>query len=323
MKRLIFITILLLVVYGISIGIPTIQAQPYPNRPIQLINPGSPGSATDIAGRLLAEKLGKILETQIVVVNKPGASSTLGTDLVVKSKKDGYTLLYANTSAVVHAKATTPEVVPYDPFRDLEPLGLHCFFSLCIIVQEGSPWKTITELLDDAKKNPDKLRLATTGVGSIDHLNLEILQFLTGARLTHVPYKASALPIAVLGGHVEAASLAIPLALPHIHSREVRVLLLSKKMQEFPNLPTIPELGYKDDLLSPWFALYAPVGISEEVKRVLVPAIEKAVNNPELKSKMEKQGYIIDYKPPEELKKIMIADYQTARSVAVRIGISK
>ena len=302
---------------------PCVGAQAYPNRPIQLIIPNSAGSALDTVSRLLAEELGKILGTQIVVLNKPGASATLGTDLVVKSKKDGYTLLYANTSAVVYAKATTPEIVPYDPVKDLEPLGLHCFFALGTFVQEGSPWKTINELLDYGKKNPEKLRVGTPGVGSINHFNLEILQFLTGARFTHVPFKGGQSHVALLGGHVEVADTNIPLCLPHIDSGKLRILLLSKKMQGFPNVPTITELGYKHDLLSAWFALYAPINIPEEVRKVLVSAIEKGIKDPELKSKIEKQGYIVDYKTPDELKKIMTADFETARAIMVRIGMGK
>src|SRR3990170_1839089 len=223
MKRLIFIVYLFSAVFAFNLlPSPAIQAQPYPNRPIQLITPNPAGSALDTVGRLLAEKLGKILETEIIVVNKAGASSTLGTDLVVRSKKDGYTLLFANTSAVVYAKATTPEIVPYDPVRDLEPLGLHCFLALTTVVQEGSPWKTITELLDDAKKNPGKLSLATSGVGSIDHFNLEILQFLTGARFTHIPFKGGQIHVALLGGHVEVGCASFPNCIPHIHSGKLR-----------------------------------------------------------------------------------------------------
>ena len=306
-----------------SLASPYVRAQAYPNRSIQLVTPNSAGSALDTVSRLLAEELGKILGTQIVVVNKPGASATLGTDLVVKSKKDGYTLLYANTSAVVYAKATTPEIVPYDPVKDLEPLGLHCFFALGTFVQEGSPWKTINDLLDYANKNPEKIRVGTPGQGSTDHFNLEILQSLTGTRFTHVPFKGGQSHVALLGGHVEVADTYIPLCLPHIESGKLRVLLMSKKMQQFPNVPTITELGYKQDLLSAWFALYAPIGIPEEVRRVLVPAIEKAIKDPDLKSKIERQGYIVEYKPPEELKRIMIADYETARMIAVKIGMTK
>jgi tripartite-type tricarboxylate transporter receptor subunit TctC len=324
MKRFILVVCLIFSVCAFDLPIArTIQAQSYPNRPIQLVVPNTPGSSLDTVARLLAEKLGKIIETEIIILDKPGASGTLGTDLVVKGKKDGYTLLYANTSAVVYAKATNPEIVPYDPVRDLEPLGLHCFFSLGTFVQESSPWKTMTELLDYARKNPTKVRTGTPGVGSIDHFNLEILQSLTGARFTHVPFKGSGGHVALLGGHIEVVDQSIPTCLPHIRAGKLKPLLLSMKMQEFPNVPTITELGYKQELLSAWFALYGPAGISEEIKRVLVPAIEKAIKSPDLKSKMEEQGYIVDYRSPEELKKLMISDYEAARTIALKIGMSK
>lgn len=324
MRRFIFVIYLISSVCALDLTASrTLQAQPYPNRPIQLIVPNTPGSSLDTIARLLAEKLGKILETEIVVLDKPGASATLGTDLVVKGKRDGYTLLYANTSAVVYSKASNPEIVPYDPVRDLEPLGLHCFFSVGAFVQEGSPWKTIAELLDYARKNPEKVRAGTPGLGSIDHFNLEIIQFLTGARFTHVPFKGSGGHVALLGGHIEVVGQSIPTCLPHIRAGKLKPLLLSMKMQDFHNVPTMSELGYKQELLSGWFALYGPAGISEEIKRVLVPAIEKAIKSPDLKSRMEEQGYILNYRPPEELKKIMISDYETARAIALRIGMSK
>ena len=128
MIRSLFIVSLITIVYALSIGIQTTQAQPYPSHPIQLVIPSAPGDGTDIAARLFAEELAKILKVPVVPLNKPGASATLGTDMVVKSKKDGYTLLYANTSAVVYSRASEPDAVPYDPVKDLEPLGFHTFF---------------------------------------------------------------------------------------------------------------------------------------------------------------------------------------------------
>lgn len=324
MRRFIFIVGLFSVIYALSIGAPILKAQPFPSHPIQIIIPMDPGSAGDMVVRPFADELGKILKTPVIVVNKPGAAATLGTDIVVKSKKDGYTLLYANTSAVVYAKASNPEIVPYDPAKDLEPLGLHCFFPLTVTVQEGSPWKTFGELVDYARKNPGNVRVSTPGQGSIDHFNLEIIKSLTGTQFTMVPFKGGAAAItALLGGHVDVACIANSLSGPHVKAGKLRILLLTNKMREFPSVPTITELGYKQDLLSAWFALYAPAGISEEVKRVLIPAIEKTIKNPELEAKIEKLGLTVDYKPPEELKKILTSDYETARALAIKLGLSK
>ena len=323
MRRFILIA-LSLIVYTVGVTISTVQSQPYPNRPIQLIDPMDPGTTGDITGRLLAEELGKILGTQIIVINKPGASMTLGTDVVVRSKKDGYTIGYTNTSAIIYAKVSNPDVVPYDPFKDLEPLGLHVFFSNVIAVQGSSPWKTFSELVDYARKYPEKVRVGTPGIGSTSHFCLAMTETLTGAKFNHIPLKGTQSMVTnLLGGHLEVIVTAPSQVIPFVDEGKARALLVSKKMPQFPNVPTLTDLGYKQDLLSAWFALYAPAGVSEEVKKVLVPAVEKAIKTPELRPKIEKLGFIIDYKSPAELKKIMAEDYETAYAIAVKIGLRK
>jgi len=309
---------------GIMISTLDVQAQLYPNRPIQMIIGQVPGAAGDITCRPLAEELGKILGVPVIVINKPGGSGTLGVDAVVKSKKDGYTIAYTNTSGIVYARASSPETVPYDPFKDLEPLGLHLFFPLTVTVQENAPWKSFDELVDYARKNPGKLRVGTHGQGSIDHFNLELIQSLTGAEFNHIPFKGgTSVTTALLGGHVDAVNDAYTLVLPHLKAGKLRMLLQSRKTPDFPDVPTMTQLGYKQDLLSAWFALHAPIGIPEEVKKVLVPAIEKAVKDPAVKERIEKMGYIVDYKSPAELKKISMQDYETANAIAIKIGLHK
>jgi tripartite-type tricarboxylate transporter receptor subunit TctC len=305
-------------------GVIALRAQTFPNHTIQIVIPMDPGSAGDMVLRPFADELAKVLKAPVVVVNKPGAAAALGTDIVVKSKKDGYTLLYANTSAVVYSKASNPETVPYDPVKDLEPLGLHCFFPLSVAVQESAPWKTFPDLIDYAKKNPGIVRVSTPGQGSIDHFNLEVIKSLTGTQFTMIPFKGGAAAItALLGGHVDVACIANSLSGPHVKAGKLRMLLLTNKMREFPDVPTITDFGYKRDLLSAWFALYAPAGIPEEVKKVLVPAIEKTIKNPELEAKIDSLGFVVDYKTPEVLRKIMISDYETARTLAVQLGLTK
>ena len=325
MRHFMAIVCFILTVFMLGFTPQTTQAQPYPNHPIQLVVPNVPGSLMDITGRLLADELGKNLGAQVIVMNKPGAAMTLGTDAVVRSRKDGYTLLYTGSSSTVYARVTNPETVPYDPVKDLEPLGLHLFFPLTMTVQESSPWKTFGELIDYAKKNPGKLRVSTPGQGSIDHFNVEVIQSLTGAQFTHVPFKGGeSVVTALLGGHVEVMDDALSKALPHVEAGKLRVLLISKKMPEFPNIPTISELGYKQDLLTAWFAVFAPAGIPEELKKILVPAIEKAIKNPEMKAKIDKMGgYIVDYKSPPEQKKLIIEEYEKANAIALKIGLRK
>ena len=325
MKRSIFFAVsLFLFVYGLGVGTSTAPAQPYPNRPIQLIIPNVSGSIMDINSRVVSDELGKILGTQIIVVNKPGAATTLGADTVARSKKDGYTLGYLSTSSLIYSRILNPETVPYDPFKDFEPLGLHLFLPLTITVQESSPWKTFGELVDYAKKNPGKLRVSTIGVGAIDHFNLEITQSITGTQFTHVPFKGGESVItALLGGHVEVTCDAFGKIIPHVNAGKLRILMVSRKMAGYPNIPTATELGYKQGLLSGWFAFYGPAGLPEEVKKVLVPAIEKVIKNPELKAKVEKMGYAVDHKGPAELSKLLTDEYETANSIAMKIGLKK
>ena len=302
----------------------TAQANAYPDRPIDLIVPLPPGSAADAAGRLLADELGKVLGQTVVVVNKPGASLTVGTGLVARSKKDGYTLAYTATSGIIYARVTNPEMVHYNPDKDLEPLALHTFFPLAVPVQTSSPWKTFAEFIDYAKANPKKLRVGTHGTASIDHFNLEIIQAETSAQFTHVPFKGGdETTSAVLGGHVEAISHAFTKIIPHEEAGKLRILLVSRKIPQYPRFPTMADFGYKQGLLSAWFALYAPVGIPEDVKNVLVPAIKKAITNPGLTDKLTKMGFMVEYNPPAELMKIQKADYKQALAIAKKIGLRK
>ena len=128
---------------------------------------------------------------------------------------------------------------------------------------------------------------------------------------------------ALLGGHVEATFDAIGKIVPHVEAKKMRVLLVTKKFSQVPNAPTITELGYKEDLLSPWFGFFGPAGLPEEVKKVLVPAIEKAIKIPEVKAKIEQMGYVVEYRPPAELKQLMVDDNEKARFLATKLNLVK
>ena len=318
---LIFTVVLVLFAPGL---IPTLPAQTYPDHPIQLVIPTTPGAGVDILARLVAEEMGKILKTQIVPINKPGASFTTGTDAVVRSKKDGYTLLYTPSTAMIYARIPNPDAVPYDPVRDLEPLGLHVWNPMILVVKEDSPLKTFSEFVDYARKNPGKIRMSLFGALAIERFNMEIIKSLTDAEVNIVPFKGPPEALgAVLGGHVETSFIGVGLAFPQVKAGKIRALLTTRKWSELPDVPTLTELGYKKELDSGWFAFYAPAGVSEEVKAALVPAFEKVARNPELKTKIDKMGFVADYKSPAEHKKIMIEGFETAMSMAQKIGAQK
>ena len=298
------------------------QAQPYPNRNIQLIIPFVAGATGDIKARILAEELEKILGTKIIPLNRPGAASILGTDAAARSKNDGYTMVYASAAGLVYAPASNPEIVKYDPVKDLEPLGLHCFFPHVIAVGGDSPWKTFPELIDYAKKNPEKLRVSTVGISSTPHFILEMIQSMTGAQFIHVPFKGGeSVMTAVLGGHVEVTCDGYAKVKPHADAGKMRVLLVTDKLPWLPDVPTITDLGYKQNLVTTWFGLFSPAGIPEDVRKILIPAIERAVKL--TKPKIDNMGSLGEYRSPSELRKLIAEQYEVAYALAVKMGLRK
>lgn len=298
--------------------------QTYPDRPIQLIVPNVPGSIVDVNARLLTGELGENLGARIVVQNRPGAASTLGTAELVRSRKDGYTIGYLTASSVIYTRVSNPATVPYDPEKELEPLGCHVFVPTTVAVLASSPWKTFPQLIEHAGKNPGKLRVSTLGLGAIDHFNCEIVQSLAGVEFTLVPFRGGESVItALLGAHVDLTFDAFGKVIPHVEAGRLRILLVSRKMPGYSGIPTATELGYPQELLATWFAFFGPAGMPEGVKQRLVSAIEKAVAKPELRAKVEKMGYLPEYRSPEELGRMMRQEYGTASAIARRIGLQK
>ncbi|HUL29041.1 MAG TPA: tripartite tricarboxylate transporter substrate binding protein, partial [Thermodesulfobacteriota bacterium] len=233
-----------------------VQAQTFPALPIQMIIPLSPGDTVDLAGRAIATEMSKILKTSVFIVNKPGGGGTIGADSVVRSKKDGYTLLFA-ISGIYYAHAVNPESVPYNPLTDLDPLCSAVSVPMMMPVLSDSPWKNFGELMTYMKQNPGKVRGSSTGVGSVGFFNFEVIRLETGNAINMIPFKgASPALTALLGGHVETSALTLGLISPHVKAGKLRVLLTSQRVPEFPDIPTLKQLGYKRDTMSVRFAFY-------------------------------------------------------------------
>ncbi|OGP54541.1 MAG: hypothetical protein A2162_10120 [Deltaproteobacteria bacterium RBG_13_52_11b] len=322
MLRNIFIIMMLVAL--LLCGTSELYAQKYPDRPITLVIPMAPGDALDISGRLMAEQLSKLLKVPIVTLNKPGATATLGTDMVVKAKKDGYTILTTNSASIVNAKVLQPEIVPYDPFKDLTPLGMHSIMPMVFVIRSNAPYKNLKELVEFIKKNPGKIRCGTAGVKSISDFNVELFKMLTGVEMTPVPFKgASPSVTALVGGHVEVGSLTITPYLSHIRSGEVKAIAISKDFPEFPDIPTLKQLGYQQDLLNVWNSFFAPAEVPTEVTEILVPAIEKVVRDRAIYSKLAPMGIYQEYLPPDKLIIRMQEEFKLVEEVAKRYGIMK
>ncbi len=298
--------------------------QNYPDRSINLIIPMAPGDGVDVSGRLMAEEFGKLLKVSIIPLNKPGATGTVGTDAVVKSKNDGYTILFTNSASIIYTKILHSENVPYDSFKDLTPLGLATVSPVLVVVQSDAPYKNFKELVEYAKKNPGKVRCGTPGVGSVSDFNVEIIKSLTGAEITIVPFKgASPAVTALLGGHVEAIATAIGPLIIHMRAGKMKGIVTSNKFPEFSDVPTLKQLGYQQDLLGVWFAYFAPAGVPSQISRTLVSAIEKVVNDQSISSKLAQLGMIQEFEPPEKLLTRMQEEYKMVEEIAKKSGMVK
>ena len=297
-----------------SLAFPAL-AQSYPSQYIQIVITLSPGDTGDLSGRAVGTELSKILKQPVVPVNKTGASGIVGADSVVKAKKDGYTLLYVNSN-IIYAYAANSAESPYNPFTDLEPLCTAVSVPLFIAVQQDSPWKTIQELIAYGKQNPGKLRGSSTGVGSVGHFGYEVIAAESGAQIEMIPYKGAGPGMAaLLGGQVEVAIPSPTIAMPHVKAGKIRLLLASKKTPQFPGVSTLTDLGYKRDMSSVWFGFFLPVGVPDSVKRVLAPALEKAIKSPDLVPQFQALGTVSDYRNAAEFKAMMSDEFSMVKKI--------
>jgi tripartite-type tricarboxylate transporter receptor subunit TctC len=318
------VLVLLIVGLGVMVTAPPLGAQSYPSAAITLVIPLSPGDGADVAGRAMADELTKLLKVPVVPVNRPGAGMAIGTDSVVKARKDGYTILIAPNAALVSGRILNPDLVTYDPVKDLTPLGLAARTPVVLLVRGEAPWKTLAELLDFGKKNPGKLRAATVGTGSVGHFSVEMINALTGAGLTQIPFRGGAPAIsALLGGHVEVAALSVGATSSHLKSGVMRGLVVSSKSPAFPDIPTLTELGYRHNLPGIWFAFYAPAGVPPPVTRVLLPAIEKVVKDPAIAARLAPLGMVGEYAPPDKVLAEIHEEHRVLEDVARKAGLVK
>jgi tripartite-type tricarboxylate transporter receptor subunit TctC len=320
-KRLVRMTAMALLLLGAT---PDLSAQSYPNQSINLVLPYAPGDAGDVAGRVMGEDLAKHLKVPIVPVNRPGAGATTGTDSVVNAKKDGYTILIAPNAALISARILNPELARYDPFKDLTPLGMAFRSPLVLAVRSDAEYKDFRELIEYSKKNPGKVRVGTFGVGSGGHFMVEIINSITGAGMTMVPFKGASPAItALLGGHVEAVCPALGTITSHLKSGSLRGVVISNKFPEFPDIPMLEQLGYQQKLWGVWWAFFAPAGIPAGVSAVLNPAIEKTAKNPASAAKLAALGMVQDYAPAEKLLAEIREEHRTIEEISKKAGLIK
>ncbi len=292
-------------VVGTLLSTPS-MAQAYPTKPIKLVIPFPAGGATDIVGRVVAQQLGVELGQTVVVDNRAGAAGVIGSESVARAAPDGYTILLSTSSThtigpILNAK------IPYSPTKDFTPIMYLAASPQVVVVPLSSPATTMPELIDYIKKNPGKLNFGSAGTGGIPHLSTERFLAMTGTKMTHVPYKGTALAMPdLMAGRLDLMFDSISVSLPHIRDGKVRALAVTspKPSSVAPNIPTLSQFvpGYES---LTWFGVFGPAGLPPAIQEKLNQALNKAIKNPGLLAQFAKLGFDAAGGTPQEFAKKM------------------
>jgi tripartite-type tricarboxylate transporter receptor subunit TctC len=290
-----------------SLVTPAAFAQAWPAKPIRLVVPFPAGGGTDIIARELTNKLAGY---NFVIDNKPGAGGNLGVDAAAKSPADGYTLVMGQTSNLA-INPTLYARLPYDPVKDLTPVGLVASSPLVIVASANSPFHTLADIVKEAKAHPGSINFASSGNGTVAHLAAESFQKLAGIKLTHVPYKgASQGATDVISGAVQLYVSSVPTLIGHIRSGKMRPIAVtaSKRVGDLPQVPTIAESGYKGFEAVTWFGILGPANLPRAMVTRLNADINKALKDPELMKKLDAQGADALGGSPEQFSRLIHDD---------------
>ncbi len=288
------------------------QAQDYPNRPVRLVVPYPPGGATDVIGRVMAQKLSSHLGQQVVVENRAGAGGNLGAGVVAKSPADGYTLLMgALTSHSINA-ALSPATTPFDLQKSFAPIAIVGRVPLVFVVNPGVKANTLAELIALAKAKPGSLAFASSGNGSPQHLAMEMFKRMAGVDVLHVPYKGSGpAMVDLVGGQVQAMIETAPAAQPHIKSGKLRALATTtlQPVDTLPGVPTATQAGLKGFEVSSMFGIAAPAGTPDAVVQKLSAELRKIMAEPDVRESLLSQGAVSTWTTPEGAAQAIAAEH--------------
>ena len=267
-------------------------AQAYPVKPIRVVVPFPPGGGTDIIAREVTHAVTTNTKWTFVIDNKAGAGGNIGVDQAAKSAADGYTIVLGQTSNLA-INPTLYSKLPYDPVKDLAPIGLVASAPLVLVVPAQSPYKTLADLVAAAKVKPGEINFASPGNGTVAHLTGERFQKAAGVRFTHVPYKGTNQALTdVIGGQVQLYVASVPSVLQQIRTGKLRALAVTstRRVDDLPQTPTVGEAGYKGFDSVTWFGFLAPAGTAKEVVATLNAEFNKALQQPELRKRLAEEG---------------------------------
>ena len=307
-----------------SLSIKMAFGQSYPDRPIRMIVAVPAGGTADVVGRMAQPALVKTLGQQIVMDNRGGAGGMIGADTAAKAAPDGHTLFFCAPGPLTilpHLQKNAG----YDSRKDFAPIGLVAIGPFLLVSHPGESYKTIKELISMAKASPGKIKYASAGNGSSNHLAAESLKNMAGINLTHVPYRGAPQGMTdVMGGHVGLTFSSIPPALPHVKSGRMHLLGISsaKRSSMLPDVPTISEAGIPGYEWSTWLGLLAPAKTPPAIVAKLHAALVSTFNTPEMKSQLEIMGYDIILSAPQEFSAFIATEWDR-NAKAVRLSGAK
>ena len=297
-------------------------AQNYPDRPVKVIVPYQAGGAADTLIRVLGPRLGDLWGQPLVVENRAGASSIIGTEIAAKSAPDGYTLYLATDTPI----AVNPSLfanLPYDWKRDFVPVSLLATLNQVLVVHPSVPARNVQELVALAKQKPGQLNVASMGAGSSPHLAAELLKSLAGVDITHVPYKGSPQSVtALIAGEVSLFFVGESTAAPHGKAGKLRALGTTgrNRSEVYPDVPTIGE-GVPGFEMGIWFGVFAPAALPDNVLRKLNADLVKALGAKEVRTALSARGFNPQSSTPEEFRALVQRDQDRWTALIRQIGI--
>lgn len=299
-------------------------SQNYPVRPVRLVVPYPPGGATDFTAREISQRLSESMGQQFVVDNRSGAGGSVGHHLVVKAPPDGYTLVVGTFGGLVSGPALMGDRIPYDPVKDLVPIGLAVYTPWALLTHPGVPVKTVKDLIELARAHPGKLNYASTGVGTPNHLGMVLLLVHANINMVHVPYRGAGPAIVdLISGQVQSVFSGVPQIVQHVKAGRIRAIGVGypKRLNALPNVPAIAETvpGFDN---SGYYGLLGPVGIAPRIVERLNGELVKAFGASDTARRMEANGLVATPSTPKEFGELIRKDLALWRDVIRSAGVT-
>ncbi len=289
--------------------------QDYPNKPIRFITPYVPGGTTTILARLIGQKLTESWGQQVLVENRPGGNTAIGTEAVAKSAADGYTILLA---ASTHTLLPQLQSVPYDPFKDFAAVATLAKTEIVLVLNASVPANNLQEFIAVAKSRPGKLNYATPGAGGVLHLATEMFNIMAGTKMQHIPYKGAGQGLVdLIAGQVQLYFITSAAIVPHSKNPKLRAIAVTgdTRLPALPEVPTFAEAGLPGFDMRTWFGVLAPAGTPKAIIGRLSTEMAKHLAAPDFKEKLLSQGLEPFYTAPDQLAILMKADMATFAKV--------